>query len=58
MREGSMGRTKIRKIPMLAVAALLTMLATAGLSRAQSPFAGVVANQPAASLLLPYFEVV
>ena len=57
MREGSMGRTKIRKIPMLAVAALLTMLATAGLSRAQSPFAGVVANQPAASLLLPYFEV-
>jgi hypothetical protein len=52
-----MGRTKIRKIPMMAAAALLMMLGSAGLSRAQSPFAGVVANQPGATLLLPYFEV-
>jgi len=56
MREGSMGRTKI-KIPMMAAAALLLMLATGSVSRAQSPFAGVVANEPAATLLLPYFEV-
>jgi hypothetical protein len=55
MMEGSMGRTKIRKLPMVAVAAWLMMLATAAVSHAQIP--GVVANQPGASLLLPYFEV-
>jgi hypothetical protein len=58
MREGSMGRTTKIKIPLLAAAALLLTLATGGVSRAQnSPLPGVVANQPGATLVLPYFEV-
>lgn len=56
-----MGRTKQWKIPMMtAAAALLLMLSMGGWAAAQSPPAGiqgVVADQPAASLLLPYFEV-
>ena len=38
-------------------AVIILMLAVGGIARAQNGIAGVAANQPGATLLLPYFEV-